>query len=160
MVDDDDSFQFRVTVQQKAKKNIFSKVTVITTIIIKLTNTVICRIGFSGPIPLTKMDIQDKPWPFFSLLGLFGLFPEVLVVIVFVMERLVDLIFWFFLRLGNYMHDTENLDQIEIFWDWIPPLKNRARKNDTDAQIREIKEANPNPNRNNTIKQYDPIDRK
>jgi hypothetical protein len=32
--------------------------------------------------------------------GFFGFFPEALILIIFVMERIVDFVFWFFLKLG------------------------------------------------------------
>lgn len=70
-------------------------------IVIMVVYTIVCRIGFGGDTPLQptwsyriNKDLTSQYW------GLFGLFPEVLMIAVYFLDRLVDLLFWFFLRLG------------------------------------------------------------
>lgn len=73
----------------------------IPTIVIMFVYTLICRIGFGKQIPLEptwsykiNTDITSHYW------GLFGLFPEVIVLPIIVFNRIIDFVFWFFLRLG------------------------------------------------------------
>ena len=70
-------------------------------ILVMFAYTLVCRIGFGTSIPLQptwsyKMnkDITTQYW------GLFGLFPEVLVIPIICAGRLIDFVFWLFLRLG------------------------------------------------------------
>ena len=56
----------------------------------------------------------------------------------------------------NYM--TRKISTKQKYFEIEYPPEKQGQKNDTEAKIREIKQANPNPKRDKTIKQYD-IDR-
>ena len=46
--------------------------------------------------------------------GFFGFFPEVFYLIIFVLERLIDLIFWVFLRCGMDPDEEEDIQKVEV----------------------------------------------
>lgn len=80
-----------------------------------LVYTVVCRVGFGSQTPLEptwtynlNMDIVGKFY------GFFGFFPEAFYLIIYVMERLVDVLFWFFLRLGMEPSGDPDIQKIEI----------------------------------------------
>ena len=63
--------------------------------------TLICRVGFGTELPIQptwsykmNLDITSKHY------GLFGFFPEILYIVIFLGGVLIDFIFWFFLKLG------------------------------------------------------------
>jgi surface polysaccharide O-acyltransferase-like enzyme len=69
--------------------------------IVMFVYTLVCRIGFGSSVPLEpswsykiNRDLTSHYW------GLFGLFPEVLYIPLLCLDRVIDFIFWFFLRLG------------------------------------------------------------
>lgn len=64
--------------------------------------TLICRVGFGSSTPLEptwsyKINTDIAVEQYF---GFFGFFPEALTVSLFLMDRLIDLIFWYFLKRG------------------------------------------------------------
>lgn len=70
-------------------------------IVVMVVYTIVCRIGFGSSVPLEpswsyklNKDLTNQYW------GLFGLFPEILVLPLVCFDRLLDFVFWFFLRLG------------------------------------------------------------
>ena len=67
-----------------------------------LVFTIICRIGFGSatviqPTWFYKMNRDLVTQTYY---GFFGMFPEPLFWCVFLIDRLVDLIFWYFLKRG------------------------------------------------------------
>ena len=44
--------------------------------------------------------------------GFFGFFPEVFWILVFLLERLVDFIFWIFLRCGMEPNDEPTIEKV------------------------------------------------
>lgn len=82
---------------------------------VMLIFTLICRVGFGGPTPLEptwtykmNQDITGEYW------GLFGFFPELIVLMIYGMERVIDLLFWFFLRLGMEPDEEEDIHKVEF----------------------------------------------
>lgn len=78
-----------------------------------LAYTVICRIGFGMNVPLEptwtynlNFDIILNYW------GVLGFFPEILVIGLFIFERLIDAVFWFFLRLGMEPDEEADISRI------------------------------------------------
>lgn len=94
-------FGFTSFYVKKVVTNIYEWISIVPSIGFMLIMTLICRIGFGGPLPIQptwsykiNTDITSQYF------GLFGFFPELVWLMVFLSDRLVDFIFWFFLKLG------------------------------------------------------------
>ena len=75
---------------------------IIPSIAVMFIYTIICRVGFgssTGIEPTWSYKI-NKDLVFGTFYGFLGMFPEALCVLVFLVDRLVDLIFWYFLKRG------------------------------------------------------------
>ena len=85
----------------KINKYVFEWRVIIPTVIVMFVFTLICRVGFGGPLPIEptwtyKMNLDITLMHF----GFFGFFPEALIIPLFLIERVIDFIFWVFLKLG------------------------------------------------------------
>lgn len=88
-------------IHKKINARIMEYKFLIPAILIMLVYTIVCRIGFGSAVPIQpswsykiNKDITSQYW------GLFGLFPEILLLPIVCLDRIVDFVFWFFLRLG------------------------------------------------------------
>ncbi len=77
--------------------------------------TLVCRIGFGSATPIEpswsykiNKDLTSQYW------GLFGLFPEILYLPLLCLDRIVDFVFWFFLRLGMEPAEEEDIMEVEF----------------------------------------------
>ena len=88
---------------------------IVPTILLMLVFTVICRVGFGQNVPIEptwtykiNLDITTKYW------GLFGFFPEILWIGVFMLNVLLDFIFWVFLKIGLTPADEEDITRVQV----------------------------------------------
>lgn len=108
-------FIFLGLFNKKVYARMFEYKFLVPVVLVMLVYTIICRVGFGGPVPLEptwsyklNTDIVSQYW------GLFGLFPEVLVVPIVCLDRIVDFLFWFFLRLGMEPKEEEEIREVEF----------------------------------------------
>ena len=100
---------------KKVNSRVFEWKLIIPTFVVMIVFTVICRVGFGSPLPIQPTWTYKINWDLTSqYYGFFGFFPEVFYLIIYAMERLVDLIFWVFLRLGMEPDEEEDIQKIEI----------------------------------------------
>lgn len=88
---------------------------IIPTVAVMLLFTVICRVGFGQNAPIEptwtykiNLDIIQNYW------GLFGFFPEILWVGIFLLNVLLDFIFWVFLKIGLTPVDEEDITRVQV----------------------------------------------
>jgi hypothetical protein len=71
-------------------------------IAVMVVYTVVCRIGFGSSTPLepTWTYKMNTDLALSKHFGFFGFFPEALTLAIFLVDRVIDLIFWYFLKRG------------------------------------------------------------
>lgn len=89
--------------------------------------TIICRVGFGSATPLEpswsyKINTDLALWKYY---GFFGFFPEALFLVCFLVDRLVDLIFWYFLKRGLEGTGEEDIKQVKIVQARYEPVEER-----------------------------------
>ncbi len=89
---------------------------IIPTVAIMVIFTIICRVGFGSASVLepTWTYKINKDIALETYFGFFGFFPEALFVAVFVFDRIVDFVFWYFLKRGLEGTGEEDIRQVKI----------------------------------------------
>ena len=87
---------------RKFNSSVYEWKAIIPTMSIMLAYTVICRVGFgtSSPLEPTWTYKINQDLTIQKYYGFFGMFPEPLFWLVFVIDRIVDFVFWYFLKKG------------------------------------------------------------
>lgn len=94
---------------------------------IMVVYTIICRVGFGSSTPLEpswtyKINTDLALWKYY---GFFGFFPEALTVAIFLLDRLIDLIFWYFLKRGLEGSGEEDIKQVKIVAAKYEPIEEK-----------------------------------
>ena len=105
---------------------------IIPTVVIMLVYTVICRVGFGSasiiqPSWTYKIN-KDLAWQTYK--GFFGFFPEALFAAVFIFDRIVDFVFWYFLKRGLEGSGEQDIKQVKIVAAKYEPTEERKLENE------------------------------
>ena len=92
-----------------------------------LAYTVICRVGFGSSTVLepTWTYKINKDLTLQTYYGFVGMFPESIFWAVFIIDRLVDFIFWYFLKRGLEGAGEEDIRQVKIVQARYEPIEDK-----------------------------------
>lgn len=105
---------------------------IIPSFVIMVAYTVICRVGFGSP------GVLEPSWTYKinqdlviqRYYGFFGMFPEPLFYGVFIFGRLVDFIFWYFLKRGLEGAGEEDIKHVKIVQARYDPIDDKKISNE------------------------------
>lgn len=97
--------------------------------VIMLVFTLICRVGFGSATPLEptwsyKINTDLALWKYY---GFFGFFPEALTIPIFLMDRLIDFIFWYFLKRGLEGAGEADIRQVKVIHARYEPTEEKRQ---------------------------------
>lgn len=95
-------YGFLTLLVRKINHRVYECRLVVPSLVVMGLYTIICRVGF-GPASVIEPTWTYKinqDLVFGKYYGLLGLFPEALFLGMFVLDRLIDFVFWYFLKLG------------------------------------------------------------
>lgn len=103
-------------VSRKVNSHIYEWKVIIPTFCVMVAFTIITRVGFGSASVLqpTWSYKINKDLVLGTYYGFFGLFPEPLFWGVFLLDRVIDLIFWYFLKRGLEGVGEEDIKQVKI----------------------------------------------
>lgn len=101
---------------KKFNSRVYSWKMIIPFVVVMALYTLVCRVGFGSPLPMqpTWSYKINTDLVLEHYYGFFGFFPEALFLPVFLMDRLIDLIFWYFLKRGLEGSGEEDIRRVKI----------------------------------------------
>jgi hypothetical protein len=124
-------YGFISLVIRKINAQVYEWKVILPTVGIMLMYTIICRVGFGSSTVLepTWTYKINKDLVFSSYYGFLGLFPEPLFWGVFIIDRIIDFVFWYFLKRGLDGPGEENIKQVKIIQARYEPIDEKKIQN-------------------------------
>lgn len=112
---------------RKVNARVYEWKLILPTLAVMLAYTVICRVGFGSSTVLepTWTYKINRDLVFQSYYGFLGMFPEPLFWGVFIVDRVVDFIFWYFLKRGLQGVGEEDIKQVKVVQARYEPIEEK-----------------------------------
>lgn len=120
-------YGYLTLVMRKINMRVYEWKFIIPSFAVMLVYTIICRVGFGSATVLepTWTYKINRDLVLSSYYGFLGMFPEPLYWAIFIVDRLVDFIFWYFLKKGLEGVGEADIKQVKIVQARYEPIDDK-----------------------------------